>query len=148
MASGLSNQPLLGIRTIESAITWHPDYRISHYLASTMSNQPLLGIQPLPGVPTVVSAVRAPIECGRAIHLESTDCVHFLQRLNASHELEGVKTCVVSTNVAFEGTLLYQDTRSMVEQSKVGIPRPAVNGALVLEYKDVFTGKRSIIVPV
>ena len=31
----------------------------------------------------------------------------------------------------------------MVQQSKVGITRSAVDGALVLEYKDMFTGKRS-----
>ena len=30
----------------------------------------------------------------------------------------------------------------MIEQSKVGITRPAVDGALVLEYEDIFTGKR------
>ena len=59
--------------------------------------------------------------------------MHFLQRLHASHELEGVMTCVLSTNVAFEGTLLNQDTRSMVERSKVGITWAAVHGALVLE---------------
>ena len=67
--------------------------------------------------------------------------MHFLQHLDASHELEGVMTRVVSTNVAFEGTLLNEDTRSMIEQSKVGITRLAVDGALVLEYKDMFTGK-------
>ena len=69
--------------------------------------------------------------------------MHFLQRLDASHELEGVMTRVVSTNVTFEGTLLNQDTRSMIEQSKDGITRAAVDGALVLEYDDLFTGKRS-----
>ena len=73
--------------------------------------------------------------------------MHFLQRLDASHELEGVMTRVVSTNVAFEALLLNQDTRSMVEQSKVGITRPAVDGALVLEYEDVLTGKRSKLSP-
>ena len=52
-------------------------------------------------------------------------------------------TRVVWTNVAFEGTLLNHDTRSMVEQSKVGITGPAVEEALVQEYEDVFTGKRS-----
>ena len=31
----------------------------------------------------------------------------------------------------------------MVQQSKVGIARSAVDGALVLEYEDMFTGKRS-----
>ena len=31
----------------------------------------------------------------------------------------------------------------MIEQSNVGITRPAVDGALVLEYEDMFTGKRS-----
>ena len=77
------------------------------------------------------------------IHLELTHFVHFLQRLDASHELEGVMTRIVSTNVTFEGTLLNQDTRSMVEQSKVGITRWTVDGALVLEYEDMFTGKRS-----
>ena len=69
--------------------------------------------------------------------------MHFLERLDASHELEGVMTRVVSTNVPFEGTLLNQDTRSMVEQSKVGITGPAVDGALVLEYEDMFTAKCS-----
>ena len=69
--------------------------------------------------------------------------MHFLQLLEASHELEGVMTRVVSRNVTLEGTLLNQDTRSMIEQSKVGITRPTVDGALVLEYEDMFTGKRS-----
>ena len=67
----------------------------------------------------------------------------FLQRLDAGHELEGVMTRVVSTNTAFEGTLLNQNTRSMVEQSKLGITRLAVDGALVLEYEDMRTGKSS-----
>ena len=106
-------------------------------MASGLSNQPLLCIQ------TDESAVRAPLECGRAIHLESTYFVHFPQRLNAGHEFQGVMTRVVSTNVAFEGTLLNQDTRSMVERTKVGITRPAVDGALVLEYDDMLTGKSS-----
>ena len=69
--------------------------------------------------------------------------MHFLQCLDPSHELEGVMTRVVSTNIAFEGTLLNQDTRSMVQQSKVGITRSAVDGALILEYEDMFTSKRS-----
>ena len=69
--------------------------------------------------------------------------MHLLQRLDASHELEGLMTRVVSTNVTFEGTLLNRDTRSMVEQSRVGITRSTVDGALVLEYEDMFTGKRS-----
>ena len=116
MASQLSNQPLLGIQTIESAITWRSDCRFSS---------------------------PSPLECGRAIHLESTYFVHFLQRLDAGHELEGVMTRVVSTNIAFEGTLLNQDTRLMVEQSKVGITRLAVDAALVLEYEDMLTGKSS-----
>ena len=77
------------------------------------------------------------------MHPESTQFVHFLQCLDASHELEGVRTRVVSTDITFEGQLLNQDTRSMVQQSKVGITRLAVDGALVLEYKDMFTGERS-----
>ena len=62
-------------------------------LASQLSNQPLLGI------PTVESAVRAPLECGRAIHLKSTYFVHLLQRLHASHELEGVMARIASTDI-------------------------------------------------
>ena len=69
--------------------------------------------------------------------------MHFLQCLDPSHELEGVVTRVVWTHVTFEGTLLNQDTRSMVQQSKVEIARSAVDGALVLGYEDMFTGKRS-----
>ena len=69
--------------------------------------------------------------------------MHFLQCLDASHELEGVMTRVVSTDITVEGTLLNQDTRSMVQQSKVGITRSVGDGALVLEYEDMFTGKRS-----
>ena len=69
--------------------------------------------------------------------------MHFLQCLDASHELEGVMTRVVSTNVTFEGMLLNQDTRSMVQQSKVGITRSAVDAELVLEYEDMFTGNCS-----
>ena len=68
--------------------------------------------------------------------------MHFLQCLDASQELEGVMTRVVLTYVTFEGTLVNQDTRSMVEQSKVGITRSTVDGALVLEYEDMFTRKR------
>ena len=75
--------------------------------------------------------------------MESTHFVHFLQRLDASHELEGVMTRVVSTSVIFEGTLLDQDTRSMIERPKVGITRPTLDGPLVLEYEDMFTGKHS-----
>ena len=56
--------------------------------------------------------------------------MHFLQCLDASHELEGVMTRVVSTDITFEGTLLNQDTRSMVQQLKVGITRSAVDGHL------------------
>ena len=126
-----------GIQTVESAITWHPD----------LSNQPLLGIQTCRishylASRLVESAVHAARECGRGIHLEPTYFVHFVQCVDASHELEGVMTRVVSTNVTFEGTLLNQDTRSMVQQSKVGITRSAVDGALVLEHEDMFTGKR------
>ena len=77
------------------------------------------------------------------MQLESAYFVHLLQHLDASHELEVVMTRVVSMNVTFEGTLLNQATISMIEQSKVGITRPAVDGALVLEYDAMFTGKRS-----
>ena len=106
-------------------------------MASRLPNQPLLGVL------TVVSAVRAPLECGQAIYLESTYFVHILQHLDAGHKLEGVITRVVSANIAFEGMLLNQDTRWMVEQWKVGITRLAIDGALVREYEDLLTGKSS-----
>ena len=100
-------------------------------------NQPLFGIQ------TVESAVRAPLKRGRGIHLESTHFVHFLQCLDDSHELEGLITRVVSTNFTSEGTLLNQDTRSMVEESKLGTTTSTVDRALVLEYENMFMAKPS-----
>ena len=106
-------------------------------MASRLSNQPLLGI------PTVESPVRAPLACGRAIHLKSTYFVHPFQCFDASHEHEGVMAFIVSMNIALEGTFLNQDTRWMVEQPEVGIARPAVRGALVLECEDMLTGKSS-----
>ena len=66
-------------------------------MASQLSNQPVLGIQ------TVEAAVRAPLLCGRAIHLKSTYFLHLLQCLDASHELEGAMAHIVSTNIALEG---------------------------------------------
>ena len=42
--------------------------------------------------------------------MESTHFMHFLQRLDASHELEGVVARIVLTSVTLEGTLLDQDT--------------------------------------
>ena len=137
MVSRLLNESLLGIPTVKSAITWHSHCRISHYLAFQLSNQPLLGI------PSVESAVPAPQECERAIHLKSTYFLHLPQRFDASHELEGIMPRIVLTNIALEGRFLNQDTRSVVDQSKAGIARPAVDGALVLEYDDMLTGKSS-----
>ena len=122
-----------GIQTVEKAITWHPDCRIAITWHPDMLNQHR----------HVESAVRAPRERVRTIHRESTYFMHFLQCLDASHELEGVMTRVVSTDITVEGTLLNQDTRSMVQQTKVGITRSVVDGALVLGYEDMFTGKRS-----
>ena len=87
----------------------------SHYLAFQPSKQPLLGM------PTVESAIRAPNERGQIIHLKSTCLVHLLQRFDASRELEGVMAGVVWLDIALEGIFLNQDTRSMVHQSKIGI---------------------------
>ena len=106
-----------GVPAVKSAITWRLDCGISHYLAFRLSNQPLLGVL------TVESAVRAPHECGRAIHLKSTWFVHLLQRFDAGREVEGVMARIVSTNIALEGTFLNRETRWMVEQLKVGIAR-------------------------
>ena len=113
-------------------------------MASRLSNQPFrLCNQPLLGIPTVKSAVRAPQECGRAIHLTSTYFVDLFQHFDTSHEIEGVMAPMVPTNIALDGTFLNQDTRSMVDQSKVGIARPAVDGAIVLEYEDMLMGQSS-----
>ena len=129
--------PILGIPTVESVITWHCNCRISHYLAFRLWNRPLLGI------PTVESAVRAPDERGRIIHLKSTYFVYLLERFDASHEVAGVMAHVVSTDIPFEGAFLNQDTRLMVDQSKIWIARPASDRALVLEYEDMLTGNSS-----
>ena len=110
-------------------------------MAFRLLNQPLLDIL------TVQSAVRAPQECGRIIHLKSTYFSQLLQRFDASQELEGVMARIVSTDIALEGRFPNQDTRWMVEQSKVGIARPAIDGALVLEYEDMLTGKSSKLSP-
>ena len=96
----------------------------------------------LPGFLIVKSAVPIPQERGRFLHAKSTNFVHFLQRVNASHELEGIMAGVMSTNIAFEGVFLNQDPRSMIDSSKIGITRPAVDKALVLEYEDMLTDKR------
>ena len=61
---------------------------------------------PLPHIPTVESAVCAPQERERILNLKSTYFVHLLQRLDASHELEGVMAGVVSRDIAIKGTFL------------------------------------------
>ena len=75
------------------AITGHSDCQISQYLAFRLSNQPL------PGIQTVKSAVRAAQQRGRIFHLKSIYFVHLLHRFYASDELEGVMAHIVSTNI-------------------------------------------------
>ena len=53
----------------------------------------------------------------------------------------------MSTKILLGGTFLNQDTGSMVEQPNVGIARSAVDGASVLEYEDMLTGKGSKLSP-
>ena len=48
-------------------------------------------------------------------------------------------------DIAFEGTLLDEDSRSMIDQSKIGVTRWSVDGALVLENEHMFTGKGSML---
>ena len=98
---------------------------------------------PLVGILTAKSAIRAPQKRGRILHAKSTYFMHLLQRFDASHALEGVMAGVVWADIALEGRFLNQDSRWMVNQSKIGIARPAVNRALVLEYEDMLTGKSS-----
>ena len=50
---------------------------------------------------------------------------------------------LVSTDIALEGVFLNQDSRSMIDQSRIGITMPAVNRPLVLDYEDMLTGKSS-----
>ena len=126
------------------AITRHPKCRISHYLASDCRISHYLAFELWKSaIPTFESAVRAPHERGRIIHRKSTYFLHLLQCFDASHELEGVMARIVSTEIASEGTSLNRDIRSMVDQSKVGIARPAVDGALVQEYEDMLMGTSS-----
>ena len=49
------------------------------------------------------------------------------------------------TDVTFEDTFLGQDSRSMIDQSKVGVTSSSVDGALVLESKYMSTGKGSML---
>ena len=51
----------------------------------------------------------------------------------------------MSTDIAFEGKLLDEDSRSMIDQSKIGVTRSFVDRALILENEDMFTGKGSIL---
>ena len=69
--------------------------------------------------------------------------MYLLQHFDASNEFEAVMPSIMSTKIALEGTFLNQDTRWMVDQSKVGIARPAIDGALVLGYKDMPMGESS-----
>ena len=98
---------------------------------------------PLPGILIVESTVRIPQECGSFLHAKSTNILHLLQRVDASHDCEGIMAGVMSMGIAFKGEFPNQDPRSMIYQSKIGITRPAVNRALVLEYEDMPTGKSS-----
>ena len=47
--------------------------------------------------------------------------------------------------VPLEGMLRDEDSRSMVDQSKVGVTRSSVHGALVLENEDMLAGKGSML---
>ena len=51
----------------------------------------------------------------------------------------------MSTEIAFEGTLLDEDSRSMIDQSNTGVTRSSVDRALVLEKEHMFTGKGSML---
>ena len=67
--------------------------------------------------------------------MKPTTFVHLLQRFDASNELEDTMPGVMSTDIAFEGALVNQDSGSMIDQSKIGITRPSVDRAPVLEYE-------------
>ena len=45
------------------------------------------------------------------------------------------------SDVAFEGTLVDEDSGSVVDQSKVGVTRSSINGALVFESEYMIAGK-------
>ena len=67
--------------------------------------------------------------------------MHLLQRFGTGHGLEGIVPGVMSTDIALEGTLLDQDSRSMIDQWKIGVTSPSVDRALVLENEYMLTGK-------
>ena len=98
---------------------------------------------PLSGIMTIESAVLAPQGRGQFLHAKLTYFVHLLQRFHASHELEGIMAGVLSTDIALEVAFLNQYSGSMIDESTIGITRPAVDRALVLEYEDMLTGKSS-----
>ena len=71
--------------------------------------------------------------------------MHLLQRFSAGHELEGIVPGAMWTDIALEGTLLDQDSRSMIDQSKIGVTRPSVDTALGLQNENMPMGKGSML---
>ena len=51
----------------------------------------------------------------------------------------------MSADIAFEGTLLDEDSRSMMDQSKIGVTRSSVDRALVLQNEYMLKGKGSML---
>ena len=52
---------------------------------------------------------------------------------------------VMPTDIAFKGKLLNQDSRWMIDQSKIGVTRPSIDRALVLEDEYILTDKGSML---
>ena len=86
-----------------------------------------------------------PQKRGRFLHTKSTNFVHLLQRSSAGRKPEGIVPSVMSTDIAFEDTLVDQDSGSMIVQSNIGVTNSSVDRALVLKKEHLFTGKGSML---
>ena len=51
----------------------------------------------------------------------------------------------MSSDIAFQGTVLDKDSRSMIDQSKIGVTRSSINRALVLEDEHMLRDKGSML---
>ena len=71
--------------------------------------------------------------------------MHLLQRFGGGNELERVVPGVLLADIALEGTLLDQNSRSMMNQSKIVVTRLSVDRALVLENEYMVRAKGSML---
>ena len=71
--------------------------------------------------------------------------MHVSQRSGTGYPLEYVVSSIMSTDVAFEGMLLDEGSRSMIDQSKIGVTGSPISRALVFENEYTLAGKGSML---